>query len=82
MGKPGSDPITQVPKAENEPWWRGRILVCWLVFQALFAASWLVFLVGVPHAWLRFLGCLIGSFLSAPLLVYLTERLFRADLRV
>ena len=80
--RPCSDPMEQIPKAAHEPWWRGRILVCWLVFQALFAASWLIFHVAAPDAWLRFLGCFIGSFLSAPLLVYLTERLFRADLRV
>ena len=77
-----TEPVAEVGKETPDPWWRGRVEICWLAFGGLFAVSSLVFFTRDQDAvWLRMLGCLSGSLLGAPLIVYLAERLFRVDLR-
>ena len=77
-----AEPVAEVGKETPDPWWRGRVQICWLVFGGLLTVSSLVFFTREPDAvWLRILGCLSGSLLTAPLIVYLVERLFRVDLR-
>jgi len=49
--------------------------MCWLLFIVLFAATSLVFHTDGPGAWLGLLGCLSGSLLAAPLIVYLAEKM-------
>ena len=82
MDKLVSEPVDGARKETHQPWWRGRVQICWLVFGGPFTVSSLVFYTRDQDAvWLRILGCLSGSLLTAPLIVYLVERLFRVDLR-
>ena len=81
MDKLVSDPVDGAQKETHQPWWRGRVQICWLVFGGLLTVSSLVVFTREPVAWLNLLGCLSGSLLAAPLVVYLVERLFRVDPR-
>ena len=82
MDKQSSEPPTQVPTGEYEPWWGiPRLQVCWAVFSLLLAASSMVFYVTGPKSLLTLAGCLSGSLFAAVLIVYLGERLWQMGRR-
>ena len=79
MDKPDSDLRDGIQK-ETRPWWRGRVLICGLVVFVLFTGSSRVLHGSDSDAWLPVAGCMSGSLLVAPLIVYLVERLAGVDM--